>query len=115
MGADRFTSFLEYLGRRGVSAAPDETRSHKFYLHRLIRERYSLWAKIFELQPSFIVDVYGVVEDHGDGIGVELWGNAGRRVRDVVESYAEDERPMVVHRAAPKTSGILKDGKVAMA
>lgn len=115
MGADRFTSFLEYLGGRGVGVAPDKERNSKFYLHRLLRERYSVWAKIFDLQPSFIVDVYGTVEDRGNGISVELWDNAGRQVREIVESYAEDERPMVVHRAAPKTSGILKDGKVAMA
>lgn len=84
MGADRFTSFLEYLGGRGVGVAPDKERNSKFYLHRLLRERYSVWAKIFDLQPSFIVDVYGTVEDRGNGISVELWDNAGRQVREIV-------------------------------
>ena len=110
---DRMDALLAYLESREIKSAPTEGRSHKFYLYRIIGERYSLLTECFGLDPSFNVDAYGTVEDVGNGVVVELWSNAGKRVSEAVKSY-ENDGVTVLQRKMAKTEGILKNGSVAL-
>ena len=110
---DRMDALLAYLESREIKSAPTEGRSHKFYLYRIIGERYSLLTEWFGFDPSFNVDAYGTVEDVGNGVVVELWNNAGKRVSEAVKSY-ENDGVTVLQRKMAKTEGILKNGSVAL-
>ena len=110
---DRMDALLAYLESREIKFAPTNGGVHKFYLHRIRGEHRSLFTKWVGGASSFEVDVYGVVEDVGDGVTVELWDNAGKRVHEAVKSYGNDGIS-VLHRNAAKTEGILKNGSVAL-
>jgi len=106
-------AFLQYLKEKEIAFAPTEGRSHKFYLYRIRTQRHSLLTEWFGSDPSFDVDAYGTVENVGDGVVVELWDNAGKRVREAVKTYKNDGIT-VLRRKAAKTDGILRKGSVTL-
>ncbi len=112
----KFDRFLKYLNENGISFAQDGKMEHRFCLYRLKSKHYPFLTSLLTLSPSFIVDVYGIIEDRGDGIGIELWDNADKRARKTINMYKENSNGdlIISYHKRDRTRGLLKNGNVAL-